>query len=214
MEKETKDKPLLAYTLWLSYPQDVKNKLCRLFTIPRTGESVVHVGAMIDGNISGERKQDGHKPEDLYAVTVSRMTELLNLTSEEVGTEPNFYALFQEVINNLDAIYAEQYPEEAKAEAQPVSEPVLATPEVAPAVEEIAEFVPRDFEEFLKKSTPDTGDTIDTEISKELYDDKMSLPEEVTKEVASVMSEKEELITQPKTGKNAETTKAKAAKTK
>lgn len=195
------DNPLLAYSIWLGYTAEQKQKLQKLFSIPRTGESVVHVGAMIDGNIAGERKQDGHRPEDLYAVSISRMTELLNLTPKEVGAEANFYQLFQEVVDNLDAIYYEQYPDEVPV--VPASAPVPEAP--APIAETVPEFVPRNPEELLKKSDVAPENPVEEIPSAEL-----------TLEDGVLLADGEpvEEITKTKMGTNAKTTKAKGSKTK
>lgn len=138
------DKPLLAYSLWLSLTDETKKRLVKLYSIPRTGEVVVHVGEMMNGNIGASAKQDGHKPEDLYAITQERTYELLN---EEMPEEPNFYAAFDAVLANLTEIYTEQYPDEMVS-----TEPVIhAVPEIAPQPVPEEEFVPRDPEELLKK---------------------------------------------------------------
>lgn len=151
------DKPLLAYALWLSYSQEQRRKLVKLFSIPRTGEVIVHVGEMMAGNIGGSAKQDGHRPEDLYAVTVERVYELLNQKLPEKPEDRNFYQAFQEVIDNLPDIYQEHYPDEVLVEnvhAVPLiaaGNDVAPAPEVASVKEE--EFVPRDPEELIKPKT-------------------------------------------------------------
>lgn len=140
------DKPLLSYTLWLQLSQGQKRKMVKLFSIPRTGESVVHVGEMMNGNIGARAQQDGHKPEDLYAITSDRMVELLN---EDASGEHNFYALYDTVIKNLDDIFYENYPDEKHSTEETGTKPVQETRTVASNSEE--EFVPRDPEELLKK---------------------------------------------------------------
>lgn len=164
-------KPLLAYPIWLSYPDEIKRKLVRLFDIPRTGESVVHVGEMQNGNISGVRKQDGHTPHDLYAINTDRMYDLLNTPADEREASPNFYDLLEEVVSNLDAIYYEQFPEE-----KPVTAPdtVLIPESAKETAKEVApieatEFVPRDPEELIKPKTNETNiaDTVRLETPQE-----------------------------------------------
>lgn len=138
------ERPLLAYTLWLGLTADQKIKLTKLYSIPRTGEVVVHVGEMMGGNIGGEAKQDGHRPEDLYAVTAERNYELLN---DKLPEKPDFYGSFQAVLDNLDSIYAEQYPETSSFE----TEEVKPTSDSAPLYQKSEEeFVPRDPEELIK----------------------------------------------------------------
>lgn len=144
------DKPLLSYTIWLQLSAEQKAKLVRLFSIPRTGEVVVHVGEMMNNNIGAVAKQDGHRPEDLYAITSERMAELLNLPEKE-GQTHDFYALYQEVIDNLDAIYAENFSEEV-AETTSHTVPEVSTTPPEPVQEE--EFVPRDPEELIKPKAP------------------------------------------------------------
>lgn len=137
------DTPLLAYTLWLSWSRDQRQKLTKLFSIPRTGESVVHVGEMMNGNIGATAKQDGHRPEDLYAITLEKLQEL-------IGTkDTDFYHMVQHVIDNLDDLYYEKFPEDKSKEvAAPESIPVPPAPQPAPE----PAFVPRNPEELLKKA--------------------------------------------------------------
>lgn len=188
------DKPLLAYTLWLSYTDSQKQKLVKLFSIPRTGESVVHVGGMTEaGNIGGIRKQDGHTPNDLYAIAVERIYGLLNQELPEKAEDQNFYGAFQSLMDNLDAIYYEQYPDEAPTvvvdEASPVPERVYDAP-VEQKTEE--EFVPRDPEELLKNSP--------------------AVEEPVPPPTEALISDSE--VTTPKKETDAKPTKAKGAKAK
>lgn len=157
------DTPLLAYTLWLSYSSVQKQKLVRLFEIPRTGEVVVHVGEMMNGNIGAAAKQDGYRPEDLYAITLEKLQAL-------IGTEDtDFYNMVQHVIDNLDDLYYEKFPEDRPQEAVVAPEPV--PPAEAPAPE--AEFVPRDPAELLQKPNPEVEvvvkEPIITEPNKKSY---------------------------------------------
>lgn len=134
--------PILAYMVWLSYTAETKKKLIRLFDIPRTGEVVVHVGEMQNGNISGVAKQDGHNPQDLQAITVEKLQAL-------IGTEDtDFYHMVQHVLDNLDDLYYERLPED-KPETAPETVAVSVPTPAEPVPE--AEFVPRDPEELLKK---------------------------------------------------------------
>lgn len=123
---------LLSYAAWLELPQITRTKLAVLFEIPKNGESVVHVGAMIGGNISGMQKSDGYTPHDLAAVSLIKMQELLH------SKDDNFYALFRRVVENVDELCGIE-PEEAK--------PI----EAIKAAEPSAEFVPRDPDELIKK---------------------------------------------------------------
>lgn len=141
------EKPLLAYSLWLSLTEETKKRLVKLYSIPRTGEVVVHVGEMMNGNIGASAKQDGHKPEDLYAITQERTYELLN---EEMPEEPNFYAAFDEVLRNLTDIYYEHYPNEKPGLFE--TEESKPTPDSAPIYQQpVEEFVLRDPEELIKR---------------------------------------------------------------
>jgi len=89
--------PLLAYNIWLSLPNDTRNKLVKLFDIPRTGEVIVRSGKMTaEGNIGNEVQQDGHSPKDLYAITVEKMQKYTDLASDD------FYFLFDKVIEKLE----------------------------------------------------------------------------------------------------------------
>lgn len=182
------DKPLLSYTLWLSLTSEQKRKLVRLFSISRTGEVVVHVGEMMGGNIGGKAQQDGHRPEDLYAITNERMIELLNLDPEE-GEQHNFYVLWQEVLDNLDSIYADEYPDETEAAPELTA---VEQPPVTPVTLSEEEFVPRDPEELIKprEEEPPKGGGIDIPVGEPIEE------------------------TAPKNKKDAKTTKAKSSKAK
>lgn len=187
------DKPLLSYTLWLQLSSKQKAKMVRLFNIPRTGEVIVHVGEMMNGNIGGAAKQDGHNPADLYAVTCERMVELLSIEHDDDAAY-NFYELYQAVIDNLSAIYAEQYPNENSVVPTPVETPAPVTSEP----ETTEEFVPRDPEELLKKIVKDVSETVP--------------PEEVLSTAAHAVANLDVTkVTQPKPKKDAKT---KTTKTK
>lgn len=187
------DKPLLAYTLWLSYTDSQKQKLVKLFSIPRTGESVVHVGEMTAaGNIGGIRKQDGHTPNDLYTITVERIYELLNQELPAKAEDQNFYGAFQSLMDNLDAVYYEQYPSELPvyvATADKIDPSVLEPGAVIATT--VEEFVPRDPEELLKSP---------------------AVEEPVPPPTEALISDPE--ITTPKKETDAKQTKAKSAKAK
>lgn len=176
------DRPLLAYAHWISYTSDTKRKLARLFEIPRTGEVVVHVGEMMEGNIGASAKQDGYRPEDLYAITLEKLQAL-------IGTEDtDFLNMVQHVLDNLDDLYYERFPEDVPAPAAEEPSPVSPAPEPVPE----AEFVPRDPEELLKKNEPTVEPVLGVE------------PTPV----------EEPTIIAPKTKPYAKTSKAKAAKAK
>lgn len=90
-------KPLLAYNTWLALPTETRHKLEKLFNMPRTGDVVVNIGAISpQGNISGVASSDGHKPGDLYAITVEKMQEVTGSKSND------FYALFNETVSQLN----------------------------------------------------------------------------------------------------------------
>lgn len=90
------DVPLLSYQVWIGLPQETRSKLARLFIIPKTGESVVRVGAIIGGNIAGESTSDGYTAKDLYAISTEKMQAL-------IGTDDtDFYAMFNFVVENVD----------------------------------------------------------------------------------------------------------------
>lgn len=193
------DKPLLSYSLWLQLDSEQKRKMVKLFGIPRTGEVVVHVGEMMNGNIGASAKQDGHRPENFYAITSERMVELLNLEVEE-GATHNFYELYQTVIDNLDAIYYEQHPAEephVMIVTETIGPGVIEPGAVVPVTTE--EFVPRDPEELIKKS--EVGDAVSS-----MEGAVIAVPE-AHKEIA------EEIVI-PKKDKDAKTTKAKGSKAK
>lgn len=188
------DKPLLAYSTWLTYSADQKRKLIKLFGIPRTGEVVVHVGEMMGGNIGASAMQDGHRPEDLYEITTDKLQEI-------IGTEDtDFLNMVQHVIDNLDDLYYEKFPEELVAKNLSES---LATGEsslpVAAVSEPEAEFVPRDPKELLGKN---------------LYKDGTTIPAESAKELNKIVNDRETILEQPKKKPYAKTSKAKTAKAK
>ena len=93
--------PLLAYNTWLSLPSETRQKLEKLFDIPRSGEVVVRVGQITpQGNIGGEATSDGHSAKDLYAITVEKMQKLLG--REE--SYDNFHRLFGEILEKIDEL--------------------------------------------------------------------------------------------------------------
>lgn len=151
------DRPLLAYSVWLGFTDAQKKHLVRLFSIPRTGESVVHVGEMMGGNIGARAKQDGYRPEDLYAITTERIYQLLNQDLPAKKEDQNFYGAFNTLLENLEDIYVENFGDEASvAPANPIVDTLKAagvdvTP--SPEVEPEKEFVPRDPEELIKPKT-------------------------------------------------------------
>lgn len=131
------DGTLLSYSVWLSTPQETRRKLVTLFDIPRTGESIVRVGQIINGNISGEAQQDGHSPSDLRAVSLVRMQELLGVDNE------NFYSLFKTTVDNIDDLLAGTYVTEPEVGANPSDEIIEEViEEVIEKVELISQSVP------------------------------------------------------------------------
>lgn len=91
-------KPLLAYNTWLALPTETRHKLEKLFSIPKTGEVVVNIGVIsAQGNISGQAASDGHKPGDLYSISIEKMQEITGSKSTD------FYGLFNEVVSQLNS---------------------------------------------------------------------------------------------------------------
>lgn len=130
--------PLLSYVSWLELPQPTRNKLAALFKIPKSGESVVHIGTMAGGNIAGVQKQDGYTPHDLAAITVERMQDLLD------SKDTDFHKLFGKVVANIDELSG-IVPEEVA--------PIAAVKAVEPTAKASEEFVPRDPIELIKPKT-------------------------------------------------------------
>lgn len=99
------DVPLLSYQVWIGLPQDTRNKLAKLFTIPRTGESVVSSTGLIAGNIGSIQTSDGYTAKDLYAISIEKMQSL-------IGTDDtDFYAMFNFVIEHLESLLNPPAPE-------------------------------------------------------------------------------------------------------
>lgn len=86
----------LSYVAWMSLPVETRQKLVALFVIEKTGESVVHVGAMTGGNISGEHKSDGYTPKDLAIISLEKMQEITGSKND------NFYELFGQLVKDID----------------------------------------------------------------------------------------------------------------
>lgn len=86
----------LSYVAWLSLPTETRQKLVALFEIPKTGESVIRVGAIVDGNISAEQTSDGYTPKDLQVITLEKMQEVAGSKST------NFYELFGQIVKDID----------------------------------------------------------------------------------------------------------------
>lgn len=83
----------LAYNIWIKLPEEVRHKLVVLFDIPRSGRTVVEyraAGAVVTS--------DGFTPTDIEAITLEKMQGLLGSDSD------NFYKLFEQVADNLDAL--------------------------------------------------------------------------------------------------------------
>lgn len=93
----------LSYVAWLSLPVETRQKLVALFEMPKTGESVIRVGAMMDGNIGAEQTSDGYTPKDLQVITLEKMQEVAGSKST------NFYELFAQVVKDVDD-YVETVP--------------------------------------------------------------------------------------------------------
>lgn len=90
----------MAYNIWIKLPEEVRHKLVVLFDIPRSGRTVVEYRA--EGAIV---TSDGFTPTDIEAITLDKMQGLLASNSE------NFYQLFSDVVDNLDALMAGTYKE-------------------------------------------------------------------------------------------------------
>ena len=84
---------LLSQHYWMSFPKDVRNKLVKLFEIPRTGETLVTYSPT--GPIV---RTDGYTYADLCSVSVMKMQALLG------SSDIDFYKLLREIVNNLDAV--------------------------------------------------------------------------------------------------------------
>lgn len=101
--------PLLAYNTWLSLDREARQKLEKLFSIPKTGEVIVRSGTVsAAGNIQGEVTSDGHSAKDLYAISPEKMQKLTGNPTD------NFHRLFAEVVDNLDGIITGTYPVKEK----------------------------------------------------------------------------------------------------
>lgn len=86
----------LSYISWLSLTPEMRQKMAALFEIPRTGESVIRVGEIMDGNIGAKQTSDGYTPLDLQVVTLEKMQAITGSKSQ------NFYELFGEIARDID----------------------------------------------------------------------------------------------------------------
>lgn len=136
---------VLSYVTWMSLDQATRQKLVALFDIPRSGHTNVSYGVMPDGTPGAFATSDGHTPEDLQAVTRERMEEILGVQSD------NFYALFRDLVENIDDFVETEPIEELKEAIVDTAEALIEAEEAVAQVEE--EFVPRDPEELIKLKT-------------------------------------------------------------
>lgn len=86
--------PLLSQPVWLQLSHEMRNKLVRLFGIKRSGATETYMGRDSVVRVVS----DGYTAADLMTVTTLRMQELLGTDSTD------FYALFDDVIGNIDAL--------------------------------------------------------------------------------------------------------------
>jgi hypothetical protein len=84
-------KPMLSPAYWLTFSRETREKLIRLFTISRSGGSIVE-------NVNGIGKvvSDGHTDKDLMAINIEVLQKMLATQSTD------FYALLQQVIDEID----------------------------------------------------------------------------------------------------------------
>ncbi len=84
---------LLSQAVWLNLSLATRQKLVKLFSLPKTGTPMVSVGAQGATVIS-----DGYSIHDFASITVWKMQALLNEDSED------FYYLFDNILDNLDEL--------------------------------------------------------------------------------------------------------------
>ncbi len=119
---------LLSLNIWMSIPQGTRQKLAILFEIPRSGETVVAYQA--EGAVV---QSDGYTAEDLFAITIEKMQTLTGVKSDD------FYLLFEETVDHVDAIIAGTYEYKEKPKVKKVE-----TVEVTEKIEVTEEFVVRE----------------------------------------------------------------------
>lgn len=102
-------KRLLSLNIWMSIPQGTRQKLAILFGIPRSGETVVAYQA--EGAVV---QSDGYTAEDLFAITIEKMQTLTGIKSDD------FYLLFEETVDHVDAIIAGTYEYKEKPKVKKV----------------------------------------------------------------------------------------------
>lgn len=95
---------LLSVQVWLSLPQEQRNKLIQLFGLKKSGTTQVDIDAGGAKVIS-----DGHTPGDLLPINTEAMQKMLSDDSED------FYKLFGRVVENVDALIDGTYAELIKA---------------------------------------------------------------------------------------------------
>lgn len=92
---------VLPYQIWLALSTDTREKLSMIFSIPKTGSVNVETRATPDGSSYGSVvTRDGYTPDNLRAITTEKMQTLLETTDSD------FFALFEVVADNTDAILA------------------------------------------------------------------------------------------------------------
>ena len=102
----------LAYQVWIGLSKETRVELARIFELKPTGESVVHVGEIIGGNIAGVAKSDGFTAQDLQALTVEKLQQYLDTT------DTNFYEMFNAVVADIES-------EDSNTEAKTISEEIV-----------------------------------------------------------------------------------------
>lgn len=96
---------LLSYSLWLELPLDVKADLASVFHIRKTGTVIMNQIGLKDGVIESVIQSDGYTPNDLRAISVEAMQNVLMVDKSET----DFYKLFHEVRDNIKLIKAGTY---------------------------------------------------------------------------------------------------------
>lgn len=88
----------ISYAIWLQLPVEIREKLVRLFGIPKSGRTVVEYrisGAVVTS--------DGYTAPDLQSISLAKMQALLDTD------DTNYYKLFEDIINHIDALIGGTY---------------------------------------------------------------------------------------------------------
>lgn len=92
---------MINVTVWLSLPEDIKQKIAGILDIKKTGFTHVQDGQVVS---------DGYAPRDLMGITPEKMRKYLG------SKETDLYALWGELVKKVTEEVEAARPRELKAE--------------------------------------------------------------------------------------------------